>query len=119
MQSDKAYLSEQYRHISEKMFEHKFLKALAKEAIQSAETEDGAKLDLGELVRLEIDLKEVEPVVQVEGRAGTFYKFRVTYEVLAEFEKDVEAKEVPDLEVACRALRLNTEGHLLAISDRI
>ncbi|HHG85851.1 MAG TPA: hypothetical protein ENJ82_13980 [Bacteroidetes bacterium] len=101
------------------MFQKDFLNRIAREAIQTAEDADGRQLNLGEIVQLNIELLDVGAVLEIQGRSGTFYKFKVAYQVFMEFEKDVEEKETPDTETAKRAIRLNSEGNILAISERI
>lgn len=101
------------------MFHPDFLSAIAYETISAAETADGEVQGLGEIVRLEIELQKIDPPVIAEGRKGKFIKLKVEYQVLVEFEKDVEAKETPEAEIVSRSIRLSEDGKVLAVSDRI
>ncbi|MEM0999895.1 MAG: hypothetical protein AAGN35_22775 [Bacteroidota bacterium] len=87
--------------------------------LESEETLTAKALELGEIVRLEIEITNISEPQTLHGRTGTFSKVTVDYTLMLETEADIDQREEVAPEDHRRTLRLNAQGKIVGVSDRL
>jgi hypothetical protein len=88
-------------------------------ALENAERLESDEADLGEIVRLDIQIREMSKPKEVFGRAGNFFKLAVEYSRTIERAQEVEEEREVEEEVFRRSLRLTPEGKISAVSETL
>jgi hypothetical protein len=89
------------------------------QVIEAEETLAAKNADLGEIVRLDLEITEMSEPQTLIGRSGTFSKIQVQYTIFMETEADIDHDDEVEPESFRRTLRLNAAGKIVAVSDRL
>lgn len=88
-------------------------------ALENAERLESDETGMGEIVRLEIEIRELSKPQEVFGRTGNFFKLAVAYSRVIERAQEVEDEAEIDEEIFRRSLRLNAQGKIMAVSSHL
>lgn len=88
-------------------------------SLENAEKLESDEAGLGEIVRLEVQIRELSKPQEVFGRTGNFFKMSVEYSRIIERAVEVEEEREVEEEIFRRNLRLNAEGKIVAVSDHL
>jgi hypothetical protein len=100
------------------MFENEALIKIAEDVVSREEEQSHLEETGMELVHFDFEITKAEQPILYTGRGGDYYKFNFEYRLTSLDESGLDSPE-DTIRKFRRSLRLNAEGKVSAIGDRV